>query len=71
MRRPLIPDDWPAEQALDCADFLYQLADEILRRYDGPIRIHYRELDDIRRRDGPDYRQLSLPLPPHLDDWPF
>ena len=69
MHRYLFPDDWTGEQALDFADFLYRLADEILRQYDGPIRIHLRETNEMR--DRPDFRQLCLPLPPCFDDLPF
>lgn len=64
------PDDLDGETALALADFLYALADEIMNRNDGAIRIHYAETDELRRADL-DPRQLPLPLQALPDDWPF
>jgi hypothetical protein len=41
-----------------------------LHRNDGAIRIHYAEIDELRRADL-DPRQLPLPLQALPDDWPF
>ena len=70
MRPLLFPDDWTGEQALAFSDFLYRLADEILRHYDAPIRIHLREIDEMRPYK-PDFRQLRLPFVSSFDDLPF
>lgn len=66
----IITDDLDGETALVLADILYALADEILARNDGAIRIHLAEVNEIRRA-GRDHRQLPLPLPARLDDLPF
>lgn len=68
MRRLPFPDDWSGERALAFAEMLYEIADQLLGQYDGPIRAYYREQDALRRQIDP--RQLRLPLPPHLDDYP-
>jgi hypothetical protein len=67
---PAIPDDLDGETALALADILYALADGILARNDGAIRIHLAQVKETRRADR-DHRQLPLPLPARLDDWPF
>jgi len=64
-----IPDALDGETALALADILYALADEILTRNDGAIRIHYAEIDEARRA-ARDHRQLPLPLPVR-HDFPF
>ena len=69
MRRLPFPDDWSGERALAFAEMLYDIADEIMRQYEGPIRFYYQELDELRRQK--DTRQLDLPLPPYPDDFPF
>jgi hypothetical protein len=69
MNPRLVPDNLDGETALALADLLYALADEILARNDGAIRIHYAELDEIRRE--PDYRQLPLPGLDPFSDLPF
>ena len=60
MTHNLFPDDWNGERALAVADLLYQLGDEILRVYDGPIRIYYRDCAEYVATNNPD--QLELPL---------
>lgn len=69
MRQLPFPDNWSGKQALAFAEMLYEIADEILRQYDGQIRIYYQELDELRRQRN--NRQLDLPLPPYPDDFPF
>ncbi|HUT78130.1 MAG TPA: hypothetical protein VM285_10610 [Polyangia bacterium] len=64
-----IPDDLDGETALTLADILHSLADGILARNDGAIRIHYAEIDEARRA-ARDHRQLPLPLPAR-HDFPF
>lgn len=70
MTRDLVPDHLDGETALVLADLLYTLADEIMTRNDGAIRIHFSEIDEARRADR-DPRQLPLPLTARHDDWPF
>ena len=70
MTRGLVPDHLDGQTALALADLLYALADEIMNRNDGAIRIHYAEIDQLHRVDL-DPRQLPLPLLPRLDDLPF
>lgn len=65
-----IPDHLDGETALVLADFLYALADEILTRNDGAIRMHLDERDELRRADR-DPRQLPLPWLDRLRDFPF
>jgi hypothetical protein len=64
-----IPDDLDGETALALADILYALADEILTRNDGAVRLRLDELDEVRRALR-DPRQLHLPLPVR-HDFPF
>lgn len=66
----ITPADLDGGTALALADILYALADEILARNDGAIRIHYAEIDEARRA-ARDHRQLPLPLLARHDDWPF
>ena len=64
------PHDWSAERALAFAELLYEMADEILRQYEGSISFYYHERNEMR--GYPDPRQLTLPFPPfHNDDLPF
>jgi hypothetical protein len=70
MTRDLVPDHLDGETALVLADLLYALADEIMTRNDGAIRIHFSEIDQRHRTDL-DPRQLPLPLTARPDDWPF
>jgi len=65
-----IPADLDGQTALALADLLYAIADGILARNDGAIRIHLAGSDETRRADR-DHRQLPLPLPARHDDWPF
>ena len=69
MTHGIIPDHLDGETALVLSDLLYALADEIMARNHGAIRIHYAQLDERRRER--DHRQLPLPLPARPDDWPF
>ena len=64
------PDDLDGETALALADILYALADGILARNAGAIRIHLAEIDEARRADR-NHRQLPLPLPARHNDFPF
>lgn len=70
MTQGLVPDDLDGETALALADLLYRLADEIMNRNDGAIRIHLDELREARHHEI-DLRQLPLPLPASHGDWPF
>lgn len=66
----LVPDDLDGRTALALADILYRLADEIINRNDGAIRIHLDELRETRR-DKSDLRQLPLPWRDPFHDLPF
>jgi len=69
MTQDLVPGDLDGETALALADLLYRLADEIMTRNDGGIRIHLAEPDELRRER--DHRQLPLPGLDPFGDLPF
>ena len=69
MNQDLAPGDLDGQTALALADLLYRLADEIMARNDGAIRLHYAELDELRRERDP--RQLPLPWLDLSGDLPF
>lgn len=69
MTRDLFPDHLDGETALVLADLLYAIADEIMTRNDGAIRIHFSEIDELRR--DRDHRQLPLPNLDPFGDLPF
>jgi hypothetical protein len=69
MTRGIIPDHLDGETALVLSDLLYALADEIMARNHGAIRIHYAQLDERRRER--DHRQLPLPNLDPFGDLPF
>ncbi len=65
----IIPHELDGEIALELADFFYQIADEILRHNDGSIRIHYNEIDEMKRAMASP--QLSFPWLDPFNDLPF
>jgi hypothetical protein len=69
MNPDLLTGDLDGQTALALADLLYRLADEIMNRNDGAIRIHLAQLDDLRRER--DHRQIPLPGLAPFDDLPF
>lgn len=69
MTHGLVPDDLDGETALALADLLYRLADEIMNRNHGAIRIHLDEIDDQHPERDP--RQLPLPNLDPFGDLPF
>ena len=66
-----IPSDLDGETALLIVDLLHLIAEEILSRSDGAIRIYYNQIDDIRRAARDDQTQIPLPLADPFSDLPF
>lgn len=66
-----IPSYLDGETALLVVDILHLLAEEILSRNDGAIRIYYYELDEMRRCAQYEQQQLKLPFCDPFHDLPF
>ena len=66
-----IPYDLDGETALLVVDILHLIAEEILSRNDGAIRMYYAELDEMRRAVKNEKEQLLLPLSDPFSDLPF
>lgn len=64
-------NDLDGETALILVDILHSIAEEILSRNDGAIRMHYAEIDEMHRRPKCQQEQLLLPIIVPFSNLPF